>query len=40
MLLRSGRTYHSDLLDMEDKLDLIIKKLQDLKLTIERLENK
>jgi len=30
MPLRSGRTYHSDLLDMEGKLDLIIKELQDL----------
>jgi len=40
MLLDSGRTYHSDLLDMEGKLDLILKKLQDLKLRVEVLENK
>ena len=40
MLLRSDRTYHSDFLDMESKLDLILKELQDLKLRVEGLENK
>jgi len=32
MLIRSGRTYPLDHLDMEAKLDLILKKLQDLNL--------
>ena len=40
MFFRSGRTYHSDFLDLESKLDLILKKLQDLKLRVEELENK
>ena len=40
MLLRSGRTNHSDLFNMEDKLDLILKELRDLKLRVEGLENK
>ena len=40
MLLRCGRTYHSDLLDIEGKLNLIFKELQDLNLKIEGLENK
>jgi len=40
MLLRSGWTYHSDLLDIESKLDLILKKLQDLRLRAWGLENK
>jgi len=38
MLFRSGSTHHSDLLDMESKLNLILKELQDLKLR--GLENK
>ena len=32
MLLRSGKTYSPDNPDMEAKLDLILKKLQNLKL--------
>ena len=40
MLIHSGRTCHSDLLDLKGKLDLILKKLQDLKLRVEVLENK
>ena len=40
MLLRSGRTYFPDNLDMESKLDLIFRELQDLKLRVEGLENK
>ena len=40
MILRTGRTYSSDHLDMESKLDIILKKLQDLKLSVEGLENK
>jgi len=38
--MHSGRTYHSDLFNMEDKLYLILKELQDLKLRVEVLENK
>ena len=38
MLFRSGSTHHSNLLDMESKLNLILKELQDLKLR--GLENK
>jgi len=34
MLLRSGRIYSSDHLDMEFKLDHILKELQDLKLRL------
>jgi len=40
MLLRSGKTYSPDHLDMEFKLNLILKELQDLKLEVEGLENK
>jgi len=40
MLLRSGRIYHPNYLDMEAKLDLILKELQDLKLKVEGLESK
>ena len=40
MLLRNSRTYHSDLCDMEDKLDLILKGIQDLKLRVDGLESK
>ena len=42
MLLHSGsgRTYSPNHLDMETKLDLILKELQDLKLRVEGLENK
>jgi len=40
MLLRSGRTYSPDHLDIESKLDQILKELQDLKLMVEGLENK
>jgi len=40
MLLRSGRTYPPEHLDMEATLDLILKELQDLKLRIKVLENK
>jgi len=40
MLLRSGRTYSLDYLDMESKLDLILRELQDLKLRVEGLKNK
>jgi len=40
VLLRSGRTYSSDHLDMQAKLDLILKELSDLKLRVEVLENK
>jgi len=40
MLLRSGGNYFPDHLDMESKLDLILKELQDLKFRVERLENK
>ena len=40
MLIRNGLTYHSHLLDIEGKLDLILKELQDLKLRVEVLENK
>ena len=39
-VLRSGKTYSPDHLDMESKLELILKKLQDLKLRDEGLENK
>jgi len=39
MLLRSGRTYFPDHLDMEAKLYLVLKELQDLKLKVEGLEN-
>ena len=35
MLLRSGRTYSPDHLDMEFKLDLILREPQDLKLRVE-----
>ena len=38
MLLHKGRTYSPDYLDMEFKLDLILKELQDLKLRVEDLE--
>ena len=37
---RSGRTYSPDHLDIESKLDIILKELQDLKLRAEGLENK
>jgi len=40
MLFRNGRTYHPDHLDMDVKLDLILKELQDLKIRVEGLENK
>ena len=40
MLFRSGRIYHSDLLNIEGKLDLIFKKIQDFKLKVERLKIK
>jgi len=40
MLLRGGRTYSPDHLDMESKLDLILMELQDLKLRVEESENK
>ena len=40
MLLHSGRTYSLDNLNMEFKLDLILKELQYLKLRVEELENK
>ena len=40
MILRSGRTYSLDHLDMEAKLDLILKELQDLKFRVDRLESK
>ena len=40
MLLRSGRINHPDHLDMEAKLDLILKELQDLKLRVEWLKSK
>ena len=40
MLLCSGRTYSPDHLDIESKLDLILKELQDLRLRVEGLENK
>ena len=39
MLLRSGTIYHLDHLNMEAKLDLILKELQDLKLKVEGLES-
>ena len=39
MLLRSGRTYSPDL-DMEAKLNLILKELQDLKLRVDGLKSK
>ena len=39
MLFHSGRTFSSDHLDLESKLDLILKELQDLKLRVEGLEN-
>jgi len=40
MLLRSGRTYSPDHLDIEAKLDLILKELQNLKIRIDELESK
>ena len=40
MLLRSDRTYSPDRLDMESKLNLILKELKDLKLRVEVLEHK
>jgi len=40
MLLHSGRTYPPDYLDLEAKLDLILKELQDLKLRVDRLKSK
>jgi len=40
MFFRSGRNYSPDHLDIEAKLDLILKELQDLKLKVEGLENK
>jgi len=41
MLFRSSsRTYSPDHLDIESKLDLIFRELQDLKLKVEGLENK
>jgi len=39
MLVRSGKTYSFDHLDIESKLNLILKELQDLKLRVEGLEN-
>jgi len=39
MILRSGRTYPREHLDMEGKLDRIFKELPDLKIKIEVLEN-
>jgi len=38
MLFRIGRTFHHDHLDMNVKLDLILKELQNLKLKIEGLK--
>jgi len=38
MLLRSGRIYSPDHLDMKAKLDLILKELQDLKFRVRRVE--
>jgi len=38
MLLHKGRTYSPDYLDMESKVDLILKELQYLKLRIEELK--
>jgi len=40
MLLRNDRTYSPDHLDMESKLNLILKELKDLKLRVEGLEKK
>ena len=40
MLLCSGRTYHHDHLDIDAKLDLIIKELENLKFRVKGLENK
>ena len=40
MLLRSSKTYSTDHLNIESKLDLILRELQDLKLKVEGLENK
>jgi len=40
MLFHSGRIYFPNQLDMKSKLDLILKEFQDLKLIVERLENK
>jgi len=40
MLLRSGKTYSPDHLDMEAKLDLIFKELHDLTLIVNMLESK
>ena len=40
MFFRSGRNYSPDHLDIEAKLDLILKEPQDLKLKVEGLENK
>jgi len=39
MLFRSGRTYSPDYLDMEAKLNLILKELQDLKLRVDGLNS-
>jgi len=38
MLLRSGRTYSPDHLDMKAKLDLIFKELHDLKVRVKVLK--
>jgi len=38
MFLHSDRTYSPDHLDIESKLDLILRELQDLKLRVEGLE--
>jgi len=40
MLFRSGRTYSLDHLDMEAKLDIILKELQNLKVRVDRLKSK
>jgi len=40
MLLRSGTTYSPNHLDMEAKLDLILKEIQDQKFRVNRLESK
>jgi len=40
MLFCNGRTYFPDHLDIDAKLNLILKELQDLKLRVEGLENK
>ena len=40
MLFCSGRTYSPDHLDMDTKLDLILKKFQDLKVRVDGLKSK